>query len=101
VASNLQIAFNTTKAVQAAASAVVGKTTLSFSDVITQYAVGLETQTELGFPKIYYSPEMVALQSVDQEFRRAAAKHMLPLSFGSVCASSLNQIINVDAAALP
>jgi hypothetical protein len=92
-----QWALNMVKSVAAATTGVPATTTLTLSDTLSHYAVALETINAQGFARRYYIPDTVSVSNVTVAFRRAAANRSLPVSFDSVCATSLIVIQEVTS----
>jgi hypothetical protein len=84
----------------AAATGVVGTTTLKLSDNLNFMALGFEGKNPEGFWRRLYIPRVVATGSVETEFRRNEQKRVYPAEFHAVC--RMDEIIwkNMDAAAL-
>lgn len=88
-------------ATQAAASAVIGKKTLTLVDTLDQLAVGFEGVSPQGFFRRVYIPQVLSVADVTTAYRRAANNRAYQLELRAICPSSSIKIVDKTAAALP
>lgn len=86
---------------QAAASGVIGKKTLTLSNDLDHFALGLEGRNTYGFFRRILVPEIVSIADVEQVNRRSASLRLYKVSFWSL--SSIDQVVFIEktADALP
>jgi hypothetical protein len=82
---NLTLALSGARTITAAASGVYGSDQMTMTENLPVIAVALETQNRKGYPRRYYVPGATCAVNVGQTFRRAAAQHLIPVTFSSVC----------------
>lgn len=99
ISATLALAISMQSTIVVPGSAMPGHTNLVLSDTVAVYAVCLLTTNSLGLPRWIYAPRWTQLSNTSVDFRRAAAKHMYPVSFATICAPSLIQIIDFTAKA--
>lgn len=85
----------------AAASAVVGKKTLTLSDTLDRLAVGFEGLNPHGFFRRVYVPNVLSLADVTTRYRRAADNRQYAVELRAVCAANQIKVIDKTANALP
>lgn len=100
ISRTLVLAYNATLARTAAAVGNPGYDTISLTDDVQYYAVALITSHYNGRPRIVYAPKWSQLANTSTDFRRAANKRMYPVSFATVCATNLIQVVNFTASHL-
>jgi hypothetical protein len=93
ITSTLALAYNATVTTTAQATGVPGTDELNPTDTVLQYAIAMLAVTTGGLPSLYYAPQWTQLANVSADFRRAAAKHMYPVSFATVCKPNQIRII--------
>lgn len=98
IAQTLALAFNMTSVKTAAATTNPAYTTLSLTDTVLQYAVCLVSTNVPGLVRWTYAPAWTQLTNSSADFRRASAKRMYPVSFETVCATNLIQILEFTSA---
>jgi hypothetical protein len=74
-----------------------GKTTLSLTDDLEKWALGLETKNLFGRPRRIIIPKAVIAEDVETSYRRAADKRMYPLTGASICPVSEVTIVDITA----
>lgn len=86
---------------QAAASGVIGKKTLTLSDDLDHFALGLEGKNTYGFWRRILIPEIVSIADVEQVNRRSQSLRLYKVSFWALSAISQVVFSEQTAAALP
>lgn len=77
----------------------VGKTTLTLTDDLEKWALGLETKNMFGMPRRILIPKNVIAEDVETSYRRAADKRMYPLTANSICPVSEMVFVDITAPA--
>jgi hypothetical protein len=97
ISRTLAVALNATVAKVAPTTLVGGYDALTLTDIPLTYAVGMVTTNAEGFGRIIYAPAWTSLSNVSASFRRAAGQRLYGVTFSTVCATNLIQIINFTA----
>lgn len=99
--ANMKVAYGGASiATQAAASGVIGKSTLTFNDTLDQYALAFEAKNALGLFRRVLIPKVISIGSVATSYRRAD-KRVYPVEFRAICDPKTIQIVEQTAIALP
>lgn len=98
ITQTLALALNATSATSAPTTTSPGYDTITPSDEVINYAVGMVMQNAEGFGRIIYAPSWSQLNNVSVALRRATDKRMYPVSFATVCKTSDIKILNFTAA---
>lgn len=78
-------------------ASVYGKSVLTLSDELVEFAAILECANKFGMARRIIVPRVMSAGSVETSFRRAADKRMYPITLGSVCPPNEIQIIELTA----
>lgn len=98
----MQLAFGGGSIVTvAAASAVIGKQTLTIGSDLDQYAFAFEARNEFNFFKRVFVPTVVSVGQVEALHRRAADARRYAVSFRAICAPEEIIVVSKTANALP
>lgn len=100
ITKTLALALNATSAATAPGTTTPGYDTITPTDDVINYAVGMVMQNAEGFGRIIYAPSWSQLNNVSVAFRRATDKRMYPVSFETVCKTTDIKIHNFTAAHL-
>lgn len=73
------------------------KDTMSLTDNVQYYTATLESRNFNGYARRLYIPKASMSGSGEVAFRRAADKHMYPVTLASLCAPSEIQIVDITA----
>lgn len=85
----------------AAASAVIGKKTLTINSDLDLYAFGFETQNEFGFYRRVMVPAVVSVGQAETLYRRAQDARRYAVSLRVICSPEEIQVVSKTANALP
>lgn len=95
ITRTLALAMNATVTKTAAVTTVSpGYDTLTLTDTVLVYALGLVTTNAEGFGRIVYAPLWTSLGNVSASFRRAAGQRLYGVNFATICATNQIQILN-------
>lgn len=97
ISRTLALAYNALRDVNAPTATLPGFDDLTLDDEVHEYAVALITTNAEGFGRWIYAPRWTQLANTTTAFRRASAKRMYPVEFGTVCKPSEIHIINFTA----
>lgn len=101
ITSNLALAYNGIATTVAATSTTPGYDEVNLTDDVLTYAVGMVAARRDGKPRIIYAPLYTQLSNVQTDFRRASAKHIYPVSFGTICKPSQIRVITMTTPKTP
>jgi hypothetical protein len=100
ITRTLALAYNAYVTTTAAATGIPGTEELNPTDDVLTYAVAMIMKQFNGNPRLIYAPAWTQLSNVSTAMRRASAKRMYPVAFGTVCNVSAIRIINFVSPAL-
>lgn len=97
ISRTLALAWNAYVTATAPATGVPGYDSIALTDDILYYAVCLISANNKGYPKWTYAPKTSSLSNASTDFRRAAGKHMYPVTFTTLCKPSEIVTLNFTA----
>jgi hypothetical protein len=94
ISRTLALAYNAYLTTTAQATGIPGTEELNPTDDVLSYAVAMIMKQWNGNPRLVYAPAWTQLNNVSTAMRRASAKRMYPVAFGTICATTAIRIIN-------
>lgn len=94
---NLKLALSAARTITAPDATHYGVDELSLTSNLPVLAVALETKNRRGYPRRYYIPGATVATNVGQTFARASKQRLVPVTFSSVCDTSLIKVRSITA----